>query len=210
MLQPLHLLREFRRRLLIHRRGIAALCAAAAVLLSLRALQDPGVPTVPVWTVARDVPAGTRLTSADLRRASFPTAAVPASAVKDPSLLLGRTVAQPLERGQTLSARQVLGSTVLDGHPGRVAIAVRIPDAGVAALLHTGDRVDLWATDPRSNGPAELAVTDAVVLSTGQRSEANSGANATGALVVLAVVPAAVPELAAATSTGFLSVAWNR
>lgn len=208
----LRLFSDLRRQILIHRRGLAALCAAGAVLVTLQTLRPAAPITVELWTAARDVPAGTRLTRDDLGRTAYPPDLAPGEAVPDLDRLVGRTLVVPLERGQPVSARHLLGRNALVGYPGRAAIAVRLPDADVATLLRPGDRVDLWSTDARNPGPAALVVDDAAVLAASEPESGGltSAGAASGALVLLAVPNDEIATVAAATATGFLSVAWNR
>lgn len=168
--------------------------------------------TTPVWVAAHDLAAGHRLAANDLRRAAFPPRSVPASALDDPGRVIGRALILPVGAGQPLSADQVLGRQALAAFPGRSAVAVRIADRDTARLMRTGDRIDLWATDPRAGGPAHLLVADAVTLAQAASADPAGAGNgsATGALVVLAVPSANVPAVAAAATTDFLTVVWNR
>lgn len=207
-------LRDLRRRVLLHRRGLAALCATAAVLICLHAVRPPAPATVPVWVAAHDLDAGRALVASDLRRASYSPGTVPGSAVHDPGRLLGHALILPVAAGQPLAADQVLGSAALAAFPGRAAVAVRIADRDAARLMRPGDRIDLWATDPRAGGPARLLVAGAITLdqaAQGDNGVAGAGAGtAAGALVVLAVPRADVPAVAAATNIDYLTVVWNR
>jgi hypothetical protein len=84
---------------------------------------------------------------------------------------------------------------------GRVGVPVRLAEPATAAILRTGDRVDLLAVTP-SGSPTAVG-TDAVVLAAGAASTSNDGltgrdeapdaGNAPGAgagMVVLALTPA--------------------
>ena len=94
-----HLPGEVRRHVLIHRRPLAALLVALAVLAALRATQPPAPATSQVWTAAHDLPAGRVLAHDDLRRTTYAPGSVPAGAVGDPAAVVGRTLAAPLRRG---------------------------------------------------------------------------------------------------------------
>lgn len=212
MLAPLALLEVVRRQVLIRRRSLAALCAALAVWFGLDAVTaDPPV-GVPVLTAARDLPSGTTLGSGDLQRTRFAQGSIPASAVRDPAALLGRTLLVPVEDGQPLSRRQLLGSSGLSGYPGRSAIALRIPDPDAAALLDPGDRVDLIASDPQSDVEPERLVRDAIVLALPRPDpdHAGFGVEGAGRLVLFAVPRAGIEHVAAVANSHFLTVIWNR
>lgn len=215
MLPPLTslrpVLRGTRRRLLRHRRGLAALCVAAAALLGLRLVTAPPPRTTAVWTAAHDVPSGTVLRAADFRRTGYAVGSVPSGAVRDLPTVLGRTLVTPLGRGEPVSERKLLGPGLLDGYPGREAVAVRIPDTALVSLLRQGDRVDLLATDLPGVAPARRVARDAAVLTVVREgAEQALGPGETGRLVVFAVAADEVDGLAAAPGTGLLTVIWNR
>jgi len=215
MLSPLTplvpVLRGTRRRLLLHRRGLAALCVATATLLGLRLVTAPPPRTTAVWTAAHDVPSGTVLRAADFHRTGYAVGSVPSGSVRDLTAVVGRTLVTPLGRGEPVSERKLLGPGPLRGYPGREAVAVRIPDAALVSLLRPGDRVDLLATDLRGPAPARRVARDAAVL-TVVRDAADQalGPGETGRLVVFAVASDEVGGLAAAPGTGLLTVIWNR
>lgn len=211
MTSPSALLDAARRRLLVHRRGLAALCVAAAAALGFQVLTDPGPTTTAVWTAARDVPSGTVLRAVDFRRTAYAVGSVPPRALHDLTRALGRTLVTPLDRGEPVSADKLLGTGRLAGYPGRAAVAVRIPDAALASLLRAGDEVDLVQADPRGAGPAHRVARDAVVLAVVDSDSTSAASTAsTGRLVVFAVPVEEVDVLAAAPTAGFLTAVWNR
>lgn len=205
MRSPFRLLLALRRRVLIHRRGLAVLCAVGAVATTLRLLTAPPPPTVAVWTARHDLASGVVLEAGDFRRTAYAPGSVPAGVVRDLDGVLGRTLVTPLGRGEPVTPAKVLGHGRLNGHPGRVAVAVRIPDATLGGLLHAGDRIDVLATNPRAS-PAAVA-SEAVVLTVPPEP---AGTAADGRLAVLAVDPDEAQPLAAAGAAGFLTVIWSR
>src|SRR6476469_1628196 len=136
-------LRRARRQILARRRPIAAGCAAVAVLAVLQANAPPATPRATVLTAARDLPAGAVIGSDDLTRTAFDPADVPDGMLRDPRSAVGRTTAVPVRRGEALTDVRLVTSSLLTGHPGLVAVPVRIGDPGVVRLLRVGDRVDL-------------------------------------------------------------------
>lgn len=205
MLTPLRILAAVRRRLLIHRRALAALCAAGAVAVAFEEFRAPPDPTVAVWTAREDLPSGRVLAAADFRRTAYRPGSVPDLAVRDLGRVVGRTLVTPLGRGEPVTHAKVLGRSRLAGYPGRVAVAVRFPDAILGGLLRHGDRIDVLSTDPRSS--PEPVASDAVVL-TVAAEQAQTAAE--GRLVVLAIAPEEAEPLAAAGAAGFLTVIWSR
>lgn len=209
-MKPLRLLDDLRRRVLVHRRLLGALFAGIAVWLGLQAAGAPPAPTVPVWTAARDLPTGTVIGPDDLRRTGFAPGSVPPAAVRSLRPLLGRTLATPLGAGEPVSPAHLVGSDRLAGYPGRSAVAVRIPDPAVAALLTPGQRVDLVASDPQGGRPPDRLVEDAAVLAVPRDDRSGTGGMVTGRLVVFAVPDGLAAELASAGTSRYLTVVWSR
>lgn len=206
----LRALDRLRRRLLIHRRLLAALCTGLAVLLTVSALRPPDPATTLLWTADRPLPSGTVLDADDLRRTEFRPGSEPVSAVRADQQLLGRTLAVPLEEGEVLTPAKVVGEGLLAGHPGRAAVPLRIPDGDVVGLLRVGDRVDVIASDPQGRRPSERLATGASVLALPEPSRGSSGPGLSGRLVVLAVPSTDVAHVAEAGTSLFLTVIWNR
>ena len=63
-------------------------------------------------------------------------------------------LAGPVRAGEPLTDVRLVGASLAAAYPGAVAVPVRLPDAGMAALLRVGDRIDLVAADPRAPPPA--------------------------------------------------------
>lgn len=206
---PLRLLDDLRRRTLVHRRPLGALLAGLAVWMVVHTTTAPPPPTTPVWTADRDLPSGTVLAPGDLRRVGFAPGSEPDAAVASLDAVLGQTLATPLGRGEPVTSAHLSGSGQLAGYPGRDAVAVRIPDTDVVALLTPGQRVALVATDPQGAQAPERIVDDAAVLSI-PKAAATPSATLTGRLVVVAVPADQVEELAAAATSRFLTVVWSR
>jgi Flp pilus assembly protein CpaB len=194
-----------RRAVLRRRRMLSALFAAAAVLAGARAVAPPPPETVSVLTAARDLPSGTVLDADDLVTVRLPDGSAPDGMAADP---VGRTVAAPLRRGEPVTDVRLVGRSLLDGYPGMVAVPVRIPDAGAAALLEVGDRVDVLATDPSGSAPANVVAPGVQVIAMPPADEGTSGIGAvSGRLIVVATTQSTAEELAAQAVRGFLSIA---
>jgi Flp pilus assembly protein CpaB len=202
-------LRRLHRRVLVRRRPLAALAAGAAVFFALSAATEPPPPSVPVWTAARDLPAGAVVTREDLRQIGFSPASVPAHALRSPRPVLGRPLAAPVGRGQPLAAADVVRPGLARGYPSRVAVPVRITDPAVAGLLRVGDHVALVAADPADPGSgARTLAADAAVLALPAATADSSPTGLPGRLVVLAVPPEAAETVATASAALFLTAVW--
>lgn len=180
-----------------HRRLLAAALAAVAVALGLIAAH-PRPTGVRVLVAARDLPAGTTLTPSDVAGRVFPARVVPAGAVRQAA---GRTLSAPVRRGEPLT--DVRLRRPLDSWPpGTVAVPVRLADAGVAGLLHPGDRVDVLATGTDVPGPARLVAAEVPVVSVPR-----PGPDATeGAIIVVRAGRGQANVLASAGAGSRLSV----
>ncbi|MDP9394239.1 MAG: Flp pilus assembly protein CpaB [Actinomycetota bacterium] len=219
--------RELRRAVLWHRRIVAAVLAAGAVAVGLPVLAPDPPATTRLVVAARDLRAGATVDDADLLVAQVPPDTVPDGASHDPEALRGRVLAAPVRRGEPVTDVRVVGGSLLEGYgEGLVAAPVRIADAGAAALLHTGDVVDVMAaaevgearaTDVEAGTDAPPNRYDARVVAERVRvvvapSTGDDGALlgdaafGEGALVVLATTPATAAALARSAVTARLSV----
>jgi Flp pilus assembly protein CpaB len=195
-----------RRAVLRRRRLLAALLTGVAVVAALRVTAPPPEPTVRVLVAARDLAAGARVTDADLTTIEFRPGSEPDGLVEEPA---GRILATSLRRGEPVTDVRLLGPSLTEGHPGMVATPVRIPDAAMASLLRAGDRVDVLAADPQGGPTTELAASAMVLALPAQVDDAAADA-LPGRLVVLGLAAGDVSEVAGASVTHYLTVAYAR
>jgi Flp pilus assembly protein CpaB len=203
-------LRRLHRRVLLHRRPLAALTAGGAVLAALQATSPPPPETVAVWTARRDLPSGTVLHHPDLIQTQLPPDAVPDGSVGDADQAVGRTLAAPMSRGEVLTRVRTLGRGLLRGYPGATAVPLRITDEAVAAMLRVGDRVDLLAADPDGRASPRVLAREVPVVATPRPGDASLSAGSPGRLVVAAVPTESAEEVAAAAATSVLIPIWSR
>lgn len=206
--------RRLRRTLLAHRRLIAGLLTAAAVVAGLRAVSPPEPPRALLTVAARDLPAGAELTEGDLVAVEVAPDGVPDGIAVRP---LGETLAAPVRRGEPITDVRLVGSALTAGQPGLAAVPVRLPDAGMAELLEVGDRIDLFATDPQAPAGDPASTTpvahDALVLALPHDDAAgHSGVMSAsgGRLVVIGIAERLVPQVASASVRHFLTFAYAR
>lgn len=195
--------RAWRRRVLVHRRPLAAALAAAAVLVGLQASRPPEPPSDAVLVAARDLPSGAVLESDDLTVVRFADGTAPASLARRP---LGRTLAAPMRRGEPVTDVRLVSPALGAAHPGLVPYPVRIPDADAVSLLRVGDRIDVLGTDPES-ATADVVLSDAPVLAIPAARSSTVGEGLTGRLVVVGVPEPDLADVAAASVALFLTVA---
>lgn len=203
-----------RRVVLGRRRPLAAVCAALAVGTGVHAAAGPPPPGVEVTVAARALPAGTVLAADDLTTVLLPPDAAPEDLLDDP---VGAALAGPVARGEPITAVRVVGRDLAgDGlaGTGRVAVPVRLPDAGAVGLLGVGDRVDVVATDPQGGTSVTVAAGVPVLALPGSETDAGESAGPLGQpggrLVVLAVEESDVHNLATAGASTFLTYVWSR
>ena len=207
---PRRIVRRLRRRVLVHRRPLAALCAAAAVLTGLQSVSPPPARTVRVWTAARDLPGGTLVAADDLVRVGFTPGSVPTDVVTDPREVVGQMLAAPLSRGEPVTHVRTVAPGLLRGYPGATAVPLRVTDAEVVALLRVGDRVSFVVADPDGRRPPQDLVEDVPVVAIPPRRAGGLSTGSTGRLVVIAVPSADAAEVAARAASGILIPVWNR
>ncbi|HYH35184.1 MAG TPA: SAF domain-containing protein [Nocardioides sp.] len=196
---------SLRRAVLRRRRPLAVLCAAAAVAVAVHSVAAPPPATTTVLTAAHDLPGGAALAADDLTAVEFTPESVPEGAVTDPA---GRILAAPVRAGEAVTDVRLVGEDLADAHPELATLPVRFPDAGQAALLEVGDRIDLVATDPQAGGTREVA-DDVLVLATPRADPGTAGA-VPGVVVVLGVPPESVADVTEAGVRWFLGYSWSR
>lgn len=194
---------DLRRAVRRRRRILAVLATLAAVLTGLTALAPPRPETITVLTAARTLPSGHTVTADDLASAPLPPAAVPDGAVRDPTSLVGQTLAGPVPAGQVLTPSALLRHRT-DG-VATVVAPLPLADERVAGLLEPGDRIDVLSADGQTG--RTTVVARAVTVVTGAITD--ESAVGTGGLVLVEVSPPTATALAAAAATGVLSVVWH-
>jgi pilus assembly protein CpaB len=203
-------LRRVHRRLLLHRRPLASLTAAGAVLAILHSTSPPPPETVPVWTARRDLPGGTILEQADLASVRLSPEVVPAHVVGDPDDVMGRTLAAPMSRGEVLTTLRTVSRGLLRGYPGTTAVPLRITDAAVVDLLRVGDRVSFVVADPDGRGAPRVLLDDVPVVAIPRPTQGALTGDTPGRLVVAAVPTGSASEVAASAATSILIPVWGR
>lgn len=189
--------------------AVAVLVAARGVVTELR--PEPPA-TRPVVVAARALAAGDEVQANDLRVAQWPVSLWAGAFMGDPSELVGRRLAVGIPVDVPVTSAHTVGPGVASGAPpGSVVVIVPIIDAGVAAMLRPGDRVDLVATttDPTGMHPrAHVVARDVAVLAHPPRDGGGMlmAPQSDSALLVVAVAPAAATEVIAASAWSPLNV----
>jgi pilus assembly protein CpaB len=180
------------------------LATLAAVLTGLTALAPPRPATVSVVTAARQLPAGSSITAADLDRTALPAKAVPEGAWIDPTDLIGQRVAGPVPSKQVLTRNALLRQR--SAGRGTVVAPLPLADDRVSGLLEAGDVVDVLAAQTETGKTRVIA--SAVRVVTGAIA-ASDGSAEGGGLVLVEVSPDTAATLAGAAAVSVLSVVWR-
>ena len=209
------------------RRAVAVGLLLTAVVLALAPERPAGGPPAaalegtPVVVAGRDLAAGSRLSARDVQVVAMPSALVPSGAARQPRAVVGRVVAGAVRRGEPVTDARLAGPGLTAGLDPRdyAAVPVRLADPEAAALVRSGDRVDvLGATVDAGEaapltagrpGTADGAGADAVVVASGVRVLAvlRGREAADGVLLVVAAPPSAARRLAGAAARQRLTVA---
>ncbi|WP_394276686.1 SAF domain-containing protein [Luteococcus sp.] len=174
-----------------HRRPLAALCAACAVLLALTVLRPAPAATVDVLVAARALPAGSSLAAGDLRLAHYPPALVPDGALDDPGRLTGRVLASPVDAGLPLTEQSVVEAGQATRN-GELLVPFRVQDPQVLAMVRVGDRVTV--VSPGEDGQAVTLASRVRVASV---PPAGGGGGSDQGLLVVSADPETASRLAA-------------
>ncbi|MBP2418030.1 SAF domain-containing protein [Microlunatus capsulatus] len=201
-----HPLRSLLRAASWHRRPLAAVAAALAVLTGVSAALPEGPPERTVLVAVREVPGGSVLAAADVEPRALRSDDLPAAALDASAAVVGRAVSAPLARGQVLTPLALVAPRA-GPSSARVVTPVRLADAGVVALLRPGDVVDLVGTDEQ-DGTADVVAPAARVVTIPQIEEEAAPGSA-GGLVLVEVPPGTGTRLARAAARGPLTVLWR-
>ncbi|MEL4358625.1 MULTISPECIES: SAF domain-containing protein [unclassified Luteococcus] len=182
-----------------HRRAVAALLAALAVMAGLSALSPPPEPGHAVLVTSADLPAGHRVTARDLQIRHYPEALLPRQVLTAPDELVGRILAAPVTRGSPMT-RAATVSVSLSPGAGELLVPFRVADPSVLALVQVGDRVTVVSAG--SDGQV-ITLASRVRVAAVPSGDGDAGAAGDGPASMLVV--AAKPDVAsrlAAWSTG--------
>jgi pilus assembly protein CpaB len=189
------------RRLALLRRSAAAVLAVAALVLALAPRTGAG--GVPLVVAAVDLPAGSTLRAEQLAVREWPADLTPTGAVREVAGAAGRVLVGAARSGEPLTDVRLAGAgagLALGGGAGAAAVPVRLADAGVAAVLVPGSRVDVVTVGARTDEPIVLAAA-ATVLAVLPEDSGTSGR-----LVLVATAPGQAARVAAAALTDQVAV----
>lgn len=184
-----------------HALRVVALAALVVTAVQVAVPAPPSASTVVV--TARSVRSGSPLTATDLRTVEL--APAPEDAARSVAELVGRSLVVDVPAGLPVVDELLAGARFdLDPPSGTVLLPLPLGDAGLAAVLRPGDRVDVVSTVTDETGVrTEVLAERALVVDVREPAPAGlagglapSGGQASP-LVTVAVEPAAGRRLAA-------------
>jgi pilus assembly protein CpaB len=201
-------LRSLGRAFSWHRRKLAVVAAAAAVLCGISAAAPSAPTTVAVVRAARQLAGGAVITASDLSVAQVRPGDLPVGAYTDVGAVVGQTLAAPVAKGQVLTPLAISSGRTGVG-TGHVMAPLRLGDAGMAALLHPGDVVDVVAADTESAKATVVADGVRVITVPQEPDDPATDRSSAGALVLLDVDRPTAANLARAAVSATLTVVWR-
>jgi Flp pilus assembly protein CpaB len=190
-----------------HRRKLAVLAAAAAVLTGVSAAAPEGPAMITVVKAKAQLPGGTVVSASDVVLDRVAASDVPEGVLTDPLALLGKTLAAPVAENQMLTPLVVTAArtSVSQGH---VIAPLRLADTALAALLRPGDVVDVIAADAQAEQAAVVAA-GARVVTIPELPDERASPGPEGALVLIDVDAQTASVLAHAAAAATLSIIWR-
>jgi len=150
--------REARWRRSRGRRVVAAVVAAAAVLVGWSALAPRAAATRSVVVAAHDLPAGHRLSKADLTAASWPASVRLPGAVTARDAV-GQVLTAPVDRGEPVTDSRLRAARSWQGAAdGQVLVSVPVGSSAAAGIARPGDHIDVFAAGRRDPVGSDLLV----------------------------------------------------
>lgn len=194
-----------------NRRLAAALLLCAAAAIAVQQLTPAPLSTATALAAARDLPAGSAVTAADLARIQVPPAMVADGVLRDNDAAAGKQLAAPVRKGQLLTDTQFLGPGLLAGTPpGSAAVPLRMADAASIQLVSPGQLVNVVLTSANGfdqQGPSEVLASAVPVLWTSNNGGQGGqwlGTGETDGLIVVAATTEQSSRLAGASTQGRL------
>ncbi|NLE98170.1 MAG: hypothetical protein GX596_09325 [Propionibacterium sp.] len=189
-----------------HRRLIAALAAALCVAGIVALAQAPPPAGEPVVAAAGQLPAGHRLTDADLTLVDVPSHLITDTTLRSIDDALDATTTVALDPGQPITGHALLRGGAAD--EGRALVPIAVPEDELRALLRPGTTVSLIVA--LGEAP-ELVTNDARVAALGAEASGTLAGAQSGRGMVVVDVPGEVASVVAVLGqSGQLAVILGR
>jgi pilus assembly protein CpaB len=182
-------------------------------------VQTVAMLTKPVVVAASDLDVGAELTKEDLRIIQWPANAIPATAISNPTEIIGRGLVLPVIQNEPILPMKLAAVGAGAGlpptiPPGLRAVSVRVNEViGVAGYVLPGTRVDVVATVSASGQGGDMTskviLTNVQVLAAGTKIERDTDKNKPIAVTVVTVLvnPEEAERLTLASTEGKIQLA---
>lgn len=172
-------------------------------------------PKATVVTIAKPIPAFSKLTADDVVIKQMPADMVPEGALREQSMAAGRFTKQPMFPGEPVMEAKLFASgmeypSVLPLPKGKRAVTVAVNEVvGVAGFISVGSIVDVIATmDVEQKSISRIILQGIQVLAAAQNPQPEDDAQAkVVSSVTLAVTPEQAEQLTMATEKGAIRLA---
>lgn len=199
--------RTVRRFVLAHRRLVAGLCAALAVIAGLSAVKPPAPATDGVIVAAHDLASGTTLSADDVEVRRLPSEVAASGAYDDIDALVGESLSGPMRRGETITDMRLIGADLLAGYPADSTLAtVRIADPQSLWGVAVGTYVDIVGVDVDGKKAGRILADEAQVVAMPEEAEKTIAGTSSGVSLVVCVPADKAVELTDAASRMQLGV----
>ncbi|MBP3223214.1 MAG: SAF domain-containing protein [Actinomycetaceae bacterium] len=188
--------------------ALACISFVGGIIEAIYALEPP---KDTVLVLAKDVEAGSILTSRDLEVKKVPKDFIPNNSVNKENDVVGKPLIASFSQGTPLNMKMVLSEEFLQSPPsGSRILALPLDAANVSIISHVGAHITLYSVDNSSEHKAEKIVDDAVVMGIGEETNGSflSTSDATQNVYV-AVPESSAGDVIAKTGTSELKVVLN-
>lgn len=193
---------------------ISLLAGAVAVWLAARWVGQQAENTTRIVVAARDVDPGALLNESALQETAWPSASVPAGAIKDIKKVAGRVAGASLVKGEPVLEAKLAPEGATGGlssaiQPGKRAISLQVNEiVGVAGYIRPGSRVDVMVNtrEGRDKALSKIVLENILVLATAQDDKRDQTKPKVVSTVTLEVDPPQAEKIDLARNIGTLSL----
>ncbi|GAB3294448.1 hypothetical protein EK0264_13340 [Epidermidibacterium keratini] len=146
----------------VARKTLALGLALTALLLLFSPDDRPAAAAVTVVVAARDIPAGTAISEADVDVVERPPDVVPATALTSMADVAARATVSAVREGEVLTDARLAGAPAYDVPDGFVPLVIAITDEQTLATIERGACIDVYAGF--AGTPIEPVATQAILL----------------------------------------------
>lgn len=193
---------------------ISLLAGAVAVWLAARWVGQQAENTTRIVVAARDVDPGALLNESALQEMAWPSASVPAGAIKDIKKVAGRVAGTSFFKGEPVLEAKLAPEGATGGlssaiQPGKRAISLQVNEiVGVAGYIRPGSRVDVMVNtrEGRDKALSKIVLENILVLATAQDDKRDQTKPKVVSTVTLEVDPPQAEMIDLARNIGTLSL----